>query len=700
MNRSLAWISSLALTLALGAALSGCSSGSRTPNTAPAIDSSPITTATVGQPYRYELEVSGEPHPIGFTAKNLPAWLTLDGPVLSGTPGLADLGTTGRILVVVSNGTEPDARQSFRIAVGHEGPLFELTPSATAGSLSAPAGLAPADFTVHSAYGTTSPAADGSFSLPTRGAQLIWATRGGKVQLLGVAGSVLGDELSPRSTAATLAFLNAGLTTAPSAQWGEGLQAALADAKVGDLQQALAGVISADEDVLASQAVQTQVLAAAQSLAGSLNQRADAAVAPVSSSTIDQRFRVTPALPRSGLMVDTGREQLLNDRRRTVFAAMTPQGQQAALADFEALPGARPGAEFDALDETWKGFRSEGGVSILPPERDLLLTFEDPYQVTLVGASLRTNLWPAAGSTERSLMSRALTTDAAQHHLEALSLALGFEMSELGGARELIAQGAATQAWQDGVALEDRLSATREPGLWTLLEAFEAALAQGTLSQPYESLLRESVGGLEPARLDAARSILGQLATAQRGLTPQDSPALLYQTASDPVVTFQVDPTRPGADGGLTIVLEWGDTPGDLDSHLVGPSNSSGRFHLYYPGAETSAGSPEPGHVALDLDDTDAYGPETTAILAPEAGVYRFTVFDYSNQGDANSLALQDSRATVKVYRNGNPTPIATYQAPRGAGNLWSVFEYEGATGELRPVGTIGFVANEAAIGN
>lgn len=79
---------------------------------APAILSSPITAATVGQPYSYTVATTGTPAPT-LSASGLPAWLSLSGNVMSGTPPSA--GTTGTITLTASNGFGSNATQSFTL---------------------------------------------------------------------------------------------------------------------------------------------------------------------------------------------------------------------------------------------------------------------------------------------------------------------------------------------------------------------------------------------------------------------------------------------------------------------------------------------------------------------------------------------------------------------------------------------------------
>ncbi len=82
---------------------------------APAITSTPPSIGTVGSAYGYPITTTGSPAAtLGVSGK--PAWLTLSGSTLSGTPTSA--GTFGPITLTASNGTLPNAVQTFSIVVG------------------------------------------------------------------------------------------------------------------------------------------------------------------------------------------------------------------------------------------------------------------------------------------------------------------------------------------------------------------------------------------------------------------------------------------------------------------------------------------------------------------------------------------------------------------------------------------------------
>jgi len=156
--------------------------------------------------------------------------------------------------------------------------------------------------------------------------------------------------------------------------------------------------------------------------------------------------------------------------------------------------------------------------------------------------------------------------------------------------------------------------------------------------------------------------------------------------------------TQKLASGETRIIVTWGFLPYDLDSHLTGPLDDTGtRFHMYYIYAEGKGlgGSPWPTFVKLDLDDTDSNGPETTTIYKQITGTYRFSVHDFTNIVDQNSIALSESGAQVRVYVENNP--VVTFDVPANLpGNLWTVFELNGI--EITPINTISFTSAPAGI--
>ena len=117
---------------------------------------------------------------------------------------------------------------------------------------------------------------------------------------------------------------------------------------------------------------------------------------------------------------------------------------------------------------------------------------------------------------------------------------------------------------------------------------------------------------------------------------------------------------------GMRIVLTWGSTPSDLDSHLT-----YGGYHCYH-------GNKSPLNATLDKDDTTAYGPETITITKMGDYTYNYYVYNYSGNG-----TMYASQACVKIYFGDSNSPAYTFYAPTGSGRYWEVFSYNASTGEF-----------------
>ncbi|TRW91482.1 tetratricopeptide repeat protein [Candidatus Methylobacter oryzae] len=170
-----------------------------------------------------------------------------------------------------------------------------------------------------------------------------------------------------------------------------------------------------------------------------------------------------------------------------------------------------------------------------------------------------------------------------------------------------------------------------------------------------------------------------------------DSGALLIvkkENFSDLVVkcpcagmTYAISPVMRNLDG-MRVVLNWGENPNDLDSHVVYPNN-----HVYF---EHMKGT----DAMLDVDDTSSFGPETITIERKHDGErYIYAVHNYSDRSNPNSNVLSASQAKVFVYVG--QTLIKTYYVPQNqAGNLWVVFAVTEA-GDIQDFNTIKGVTSE-----
>jgi hypothetical protein len=95
-------------------------------STPPQVTSTAPTSVVVGNAYSYDIVATGVPAPALSVSGN-PAWLTLNGTTLSGTPGPGDLGMTAPITITATNPAGTDA-EVFQIDVQGIPPLITSTP--------------------------------------------------------------------------------------------------------------------------------------------------------------------------------------------------------------------------------------------------------------------------------------------------------------------------------------------------------------------------------------------------------------------------------------------------------------------------------------------------------------------------------------------------------------------------------------------
>ena len=132
-------------------------------------------------------------------------------------------------------------------------------------------------------------------------------------------------------------------------------------------------------------------------------------------------------------------------------------------------------------------------------------------------------------------------------------------------------------------------------------------------------------------------------------------------------------------DGDMRIVLTWGASPGDLDSHLVRKTDGVQDYHVYFSHSRSADAN-------LDHDDTSSYGPETVTINSPQQNsIYTYYVYNYSG-GSAD--VLKNSNAKVTVAFNNTQR---TFNIPNEGGRYWKVFEIE--NGAIIPC-SVGCVQN------
>lgn len=140
-------------------------------------------------------------------------------------------------------------------------------------------------------------------------------------------------------------------------------------------------------------------------------------------------------------------------------------------------------------------------------------------------------------------------------------------------------------------------------------------------------------------------------------------------------LTYALSPVMQNLDG-LRVVLTWGDTPKDLDSHIAYPGS-----HIYWRSRRGADAN-------LDVDDTNGFGPETVTLERKHQGeTYVYAVHDYTDRNDPSTSALSASQAKVFVYVG--ESLVRTYYVPQNQpGNLWTVFRITGE-GEFQDINTL-----------
>lgn len=108
----------------------------------------------------------------------------------------------------------------------------------------------------------------------------------------------------------------------------------------------------------------------------------------------------------------------------------------------------------------------------------------------------------------------------------------------------------------------------------------------------------------------------------------------------------------------IRIVLTWGASPSDLDSHL----HISNGVKIWYSN-KTGDG------LRLDVDDTNGYGPETITIdNVDNSLVYKYIIYDYSN---VSSVGVKGCE--VKVYTSSGTYTFTGNKVSRA----WEVFNIQ-----------------------
>jgi hypothetical protein len=184
-----------------------------------------------------------------------------------------------------------------------------------------------------------------------------------------------------------------------------------------------------------------------------------------------------------------------------------------------------------------------------------------------------------------------------------------------------------------------------------------------------------------------------ELTASYPGYISDTAPVLIPSAAVAGQADFVL--SQALAPGEVRIVLAWGSTPRDLDSHLWLPTPADPGQLIGAQAAAAGAGAEifylnrgnptRSPFVGLDVDDTTCYGPETITIRQLLPGTYTYAVHNYSGESP-----LGISGARVSVLAGDRVVQRFTVPANAGmAGSWWTVFNLDGTTASITPVNTV-----------
>jgi hypothetical protein len=120
-------------------------------------------------------------------------------------------------------------------------------------------------------------------------------------------------------------------------------------------------------------------------------------------------------------------------------------------------------------------------------------------------------------------------------------------------------------------------------------------------------------------------------------------------------------------DDQLRVVLTWGQSPSDLDTHLFTRLDSGINYHIFYQNKDEE-------NANLDVDDVSSFGPETLTLRTNEPGRYSYKIYDYTNGRGRDDGTLAESGAVIKIYQGSNITH--TFTPTNSQDELtWHVFD-------------------------
>ncbi len=252
-----------------------------------------------------------------------------------------------------------------------------------------------------------------------------------------------------------------------------------------------------------------------------------------------------------------------------------------------------------------------------------------------------------------------------------------------------------------GIKIESHESFLEEvntsPGLNQLIKSINAEISTGMV----DSLLTGFLGGSDNKNGKDETADLGLLIALEKqmlahlqgktsyrspsrsfGFCPFSAPFTIPDDYDGESFTYNFSMSPVLEAGQTRMVLNWGATPHDLDSHLLTPDIEGSTHHIYYGNVGSYTAVP---YAKLDTDDIDGYGPETITISQAFSGTYAYYIKNFNGASDG----LKNSSAVTQVY-SGESCAATIIEVPTDTDGLyWYVCDVDGASGDITVVNQI-----------
>ena len=200
----------------------------------------------------------------------------------------------------------------------------------------------------------------------------------------------------------------------------------------------------------------------------------------------------------------------------------------------------------------------------------------------------------------------------------------------------------------------------------------------GTLRADFSASPRSGAAPLAVQFADGSTEGTQTLSVSATGYVTYSNNQVVVVAGGTSTANVSLSPQLSG--NMMRLVLNWGESPSDLDSYLVTPSINGMTYTVSF---SNQGSSTSPPYATLDHDVTQGRGPETITIHQFVSGTYKYYVNQWSSSG-----TLAASNASVQVYTAQGL--VRTIQIPTtGSGEYWNVLTIDGSTKALTVINQI-----------